>query len=275
MIQLDKNQFHLIKEPLSKVSINTLFAQSVVEHCIDGIVYVDKAIDPKTFYVIHPYGLSLLFGDHDNKTFNRTFKQYALNINKSRDKNEWMQAYPTQWNAVLKELFLHNSIASSENINNSTTAIEVNTRLNFRFNKEHYLAHRKNIKGHNLKIERTDRKVFNDMKGSVIPAYFWNDADHFFGDGIGFSLFQDGILASTAYSAFIHDMQLEIGIETIEAFRGKGYAYLSCSALIDYCIENGFEPIWSCRLENIGSYILAQKLGFEVTNEMPFYTLCK
>lgn len=275
MILLDKNQFHLLREPLSKVSINHLFARSVIEHCIEGTVYVDDTINPKTFYVIHPYGMSLLFGDHTNINFNQLFKQYALNINKSRTNYEWMQVYPTQWNGVLMDLFGNNCIAVSENKNKSTTAIEINTRLNFRFNKEHYLAQRKNFMGSGVRIERTDRKSFTEMKGSVIPSYFWNDADDFVKQGIGFSLYDDGILASTAYSAFIHDKQLEIGIETIHAFRGKGYASLSCSALIDYCIQNAFEPIWACRLENIGSYALAQKLGFEVTLELPFYKLSK
>jgi hypothetical protein len=31
-------------------------------------------------------------------------------------------------------------------------------------------------------------------------------------------------LAATAYSAFIHDNKLELGIRTIPDFRGKGFA---------------------------------------------------
>jgi len=111
------------------------------------------------------------------------------------------------------------------------------------------------------------------MKGSVAPSSFWDSADDFFENGIGFSLFYENKLASTAFSAFIHDDKLEIGIETIEAFRGKGFVKYVCSSLIDYCLENGYEPIWSCRKENINSYKLAQKLGFEPIKEIPFYRL--
>lgn len=35
------------------------------------------------------------------------------------------------------------------------------------------------------------------------------------------------------------------------------------------------EPIWSCRLENTGSYKLAQKIGFLPTAEIPYYRLSK
>lgn len=31
----------------------------------------------------------------------------------------------------------------------------------------------------------------------------------------------------------IHDYQLELGIETVEGFRGKGFAQHTCSTLID------------------------------------------
>lgn len=34
-------------------------------------------------------------------------------------------------------------------------------------------------------------------------------------------------------------------------------------AMIEYCLENGFKPIWGCRKDNLASLRLAQKLGFE------------
>jgi RimJ/RimL family protein N-acetyltransferase len=68
---------------------------------------------------------------------------------------------------------------------------------------------------------------------------------------------------------------LEIGIETAEEFRRKGFAEIVCEAIIEYCIANKYEPVWSCRLENSGSYILAQKMGFEPIYKIPYYRLSK
>jgi RimJ/RimL family protein N-acetyltransferase len=78
---------------------------------------------------------------------------------------------------------------------------------------------------------------------------------------------------SMAYSAYITHNQLELGIETSENHRGKGLALHTCSALIDYCLKYQYEPVWSCRFENAGSYRLAQKLGFEPVLTLPYYRL--
>jgi RimJ/RimL family protein N-acetyltransferase len=129
------------------------------------------------------------------------------------------------------------------------------------------------MKDPDCQILRTSGQFFEEMKGTVVPASFWKSPDHFIEKGIGFSLFYKGELASTAYSAFILDKQLELGIETREKFRGKGYAYFACSALLDYCVDNDFEPVWACKLENTQSYRLAQKLGFDRVAGIPYYRL--
>lgn len=273
---LEKQHYSKLVEPLQKVAFNNLFARSVVEHKIPGKVFVDDPGNPKTYYVIHPYGMSLLFGDSANETFNTSFRNYALNYNHERNKHEWMQASPGNWHNVLNELFKNELVKSADNTTRQETGIvELNTRVNFKFNRDNYQALRKTNTDPEIKIIRTDSRIFRDMKGSVVPAYFWKSEDDFMKNGIGFSLLYKGKLASTAYSSFIHDDKLELGIETVEEFRGRGFAAYPCSALLDYCIENNYEPIWACRLENTGSYKLAQKAGFIPSLEQPYYRLSK
>jgi RimJ/RimL family protein N-acetyltransferase len=111
------------------------------------------------------------------------------------------------------------------------------------------------------------------MEGGVVPSRFWDSEDDFFRNGLAYALFYKGELASMAFSSYWFDDQFELGIETKDKFRGKGFAELVCSALIDYCISHDYEPIWACRLENSGSYKLAQKLGFKPGIEIPYYRL--
>lgn len=272
----DKKFYGRVTNPLKQVRINNLFARSVIEKKISGQVFVDNFEYPKTFYVVHPYGMSLLFGDSQNIEFNNKFLDYSLNTNKIREKYEWMQAYPGDWDKVLSELYNNRMIKAAENKENKEVGIiELNTRINFLFNREKYIANKKLILPQTCAIMQTDKKIYEEMTGSVIPSYFWDTADDFIKNGIGFSLLCNKKLAATAYSAFIHDNKLELGIETIPEFRGKGFAQLVCSALIDYCIEKNFEPVWACRLENTGSFRLAEKLGFEVYREIPYYRLSK
>ena len=276
MILLERSKYDRVLEPLMEVTINNLFARAVVEKKVRGIVYVDKTENPGTFYIVHPYGMSLLFGKTDNDDFNSRFIDYALNAYRIRDKYEWLQAFPESWNHKISVLFGDNLIKSKDNPGNYIrNKIEENTRVNFKFNKKKYFDFRNKTRSNDFKILRTDKKMFENMEGSVIPRYFWDDAETFSSQGIGFSLIYNGKLASTAYSAFIFGNKLELGIETDKSFRGKGFAQYTCSLLIDYCLDNNFEPIWSCRLENTGSYKLAQKLGFESTITVPFYRLIK
>jgi len=273
---LEKEHYTKLTQPFKKVTINNLFARSVIEHKVSGKIFVDNPDIPKTYYVVHPYGMTLLFGESNNVEFNNSFRNYALNINHVRDKHEWMQAFPNNWDNVLNELFNDCFIKSAENKTKKETGIiELNTRVNFKFSHDKYLNLKKTNLAPEIKIVRTDRQIFRDMKGSVVPFYFWDGEDDFLKNGVGFSLFYNGKLASTAYSSYIHEDKFELGIETVEEFRGKGFAEHTCSAIIDYCIENNYEPIWSCRLENIGSYKLAQKIGFIPSAEIPYYRLSK
>lgn len=274
MILLDKSKYDAIIEPLREVTINHLFARSVLENKVNGVVFVDNMERPGTFYISHPYGMSLLFGETENADFNSSFLDYALNTFRIRDRYEWLQAYPDSWNNKISSLFGNKMIKSNDTIGNANNKmIEEHTRVNFKFNKEKYLDFKNQYRDKDYTIIRTDKEMYENINGSVIPKYFWRDAEQFYHSGVGFSLIFENKIASTAYSAFIHDDQLELGIETVEDFRGKGFAINTCSALIDYCLEKNYEPVWACRLENTGSYNLAQKLGFEPTFYIPFYRL--
>jgi RimJ/RimL family protein N-acetyltransferase len=275
MILLDKSQYYKVSEPLGYiVTINKLFARSVVEKHVTGAIYVDRSDEPGTFYVVHPYGMSLLFGDTEHDDFNLQLVNYILNTSKVRSKAEWLQAFPGSWNNKLTVLLGVNLISSKGHpTNNLNIKVEENTRVNFKFNLDKYRKFKQdNITGA-FEVLRTDARMFENMQGSVVPMYFWENANAFLKNGVGFSIIREGKPVSTAYSAYMHDNQLELGIETLESYRGKGLALYTCSALIDYCLKNNYEPVWSCRLENIGSYKLSQKLGFEPTVTLPYYRL--
>ena len=273
MILLDRKNFYKVIEPLQSVTINNLFARSVVENKVSGKIFVDNIDNPKTFYVIHPYGMTYLFGNWTNPVFNEQLKEYALNINHIRDNYEWMQVFPNEWNDTLTKLF-GNKLVRSEDNTEETGMIELYTRVNFKFNYEKYFKREKPALL-SVEIKRTDENVYDTMPGTVVPKYFWDSKEDFLRNGIGFSLFYNSELASTAYASFIHDDKLELGIETVEKFRKMGLAEIVCCTLIDYCIENNYEPVWACRFENTGSLKLAEKIGFEIIAKTPYYRLSK
>jgi RimJ/RimL family protein N-acetyltransferase len=276
MIRISPEGYCILQEDLAGVTFNCFFARSVIERHVNGTVFVDNEDKPKNAYILHPYGMALLIGDGKNDEFKTSLIGYMLNLRKERKRDEWLQVFSDSWHKTIMAALNARLLSAEDNVNhNYSDLIEVNTRVNFKFNETRYRETLHNQFGEHIIVKRLDKETTNSMYGSVVPLNFWNNEDDFLKKGIGFSAFINGEQASTAYSAFVHDRSLEIGIETVQKYRGFGYAKLACSSLIDYCINNNFEPIWSCRLENIGSYKLAISLGFEPTLKLPYYRLCK
>ena len=274
MILLAPDRYSVLEKQIKEVQRNVLFARSVIEKHVSGAIYVDNTTESRTALIAHPYGMLLLMGDSNNIEFNDRFKSYAFNTAKIRAKHEWLITSSPEWDNVLNDMFGSSLIKASENSGKEANGkIELNGRLNFSFNVQKYAQFEKRtIPEHDL-IVKTDTILFEQMTGSVIPQKFWDSAKDFEANGRGFTLLHKGEIAATAFSAFVHENLLEIGIETVEKYRGNGYAALICCRLIDDCIERGFLPVWSCRSENTASVQLAEKLGFETTLSFPFYRL--
>lgn len=275
MIEFPVSQYGTLIKQLEGVTINKLFALSVLEHHVHGEVWVDSLVNPSTCYIRHPYGMSLLFGKTTNHLFNQHLKVYLQNKAGKRRKVEWLQVFPlNEWTDVLQNLLGDALDEHPQDGCIDERKILCYQRLNFQFSQERYDAQKPKYFISGCRIEKTSKELFERMNGSVVPKYFWNSVEDFEVKGIGFSAMNsEQELLATAFSSFIIGNQLELGIETHENHRGKGYAYAVSACLIDFCLEHAFEPVWACSSINMGSRKLAEKLGFHVVKEIPYYKL--
>jgi GNAT superfamily N-acetyltransferase len=62
---------------------------------------------------------------------------------------------------------------------------------------------------------------------------------------------------------FMSDCIQEIGITTLEEYRGKGYARMVCISMIKELLQKNICPMWSTGIGNIVSDKLAHSIGFE------------
>ncbi len=258
MIALAKHEFEKILIKVREVEFNTYFAQSVIVGHAKGTIYVNNKNNPTAVYIVSDYGMSLLFGDCSDTVFNQALLDYFAGKDGRKEKAGWVQAYPRAWDGVLKPLVEQGVIVQY-------------SRVNFSFDKNIFKDCILKPSIDSFTIVKTPVELFSDMNGLVVPKYFWQNRYLFEKYCVSFTLMYQGKPVSTAFTAYRHNDILEIGIETEENFRGKGFASMVCAALINYCLENGLEPMWSCRLENTGSLNLAQKLGFVPTLIMPYY----
>lgn len=109
--------------------------------------------------------------------------------------------------------------------------------------------------------ELLESPVNTDLIKETITQY-WDSLDEFYLHGIGYCCLEDNTAVSLGYTSFISDSFYEIGIETLECYRKKGYAYIASRTVLDEVLSRGKEPFWECSADNIASAKTAEKHGF-------------
>lgn len=263
--ELGKAEYRRLVEPLRALAMNTLFARAVVEQDAPGRVFAYPAESPSVVYVLHSYGMSLLYGDTGIPEVNDRLLAQIVSTHRTAD--EWLQVSPDTWAARLARISV--PVPCSDQ---PAPVVEQYTRVNFRFSPSAYRVRRPGFSDAAHRVARAGHAAFA-MPGSVVPRVFFRDVENFLSAGTGFAVVIDDEPVSLAFSSFVTSSQLEIGIETLDRYRGRGLATLACAALIDDCLARGLEPVWACRRENTASYRLAETLGFEPVRYLPYFRL--
>jgi GNAT superfamily N-acetyltransferase len=281
MTRLEPSGYPPVATLLRDLPINSFFARAVVEGDVGGRVYVDDPQSPRACYVAHPYGMSLLFGDPAGQNFLGALGRHIVGESADRSMIEWLQVYPDHWSTVLEELLGPRLVPPAAD---GTSAVDLSavaegtviqdTRINFLFDPARYSRLRDSlVLPAECAIIDDAAFIYSSMRGSVVPSIFWETAGEFHERGAAFGVTYRGELASAAFASFVVDHYLELGIETVEPFRGRGLALHACSALLEFCLRRHLEPVWACRLGNVASYHLAMRLGFEPVRRLPYYRL--
>lgn len=270
MIELRPEDFQTLLPSVRGMAINHLFARSVLERQVDGRVFVDREARTRLCHVVHPYGMTLLFGDAECAD-PQALKAHLEECRRCAH-DLWMQVTPEALALGIDELL--GCAAAPAGQAPLGPEVQRYTRANFRFDPARYAERRAQLSPRTgVKLRPMTARDFALPDISVSPQEFWRDADQFFAHGGGWCVEHGGEPASMAFCSFRFDRQLEIGVETRAGFRKQGYAYYAASALVEQCLAQGLEPVWACRKENAASYNLALALGFEPTFEIAYYRL--
>jgi GNAT superfamily N-acetyltransferase len=275
MTPLPEERYGEAAPALREVAVNHLFARSVVERHVRGRVCVDDETEPRSFHVLHPYGMSLLFGEVGDGFLRDGLVPYLTGADGRREKTEWLQVFPPALEARIDEALGDRLATAGPGRDPSPPPAPVvkHRRVNFAFDPGRYRRFRRSIDLGALSFAAVDEDLFEVVDGSVVPRRFWDDAAGFRSRGVGFALLAEGEAASVAFSSFRHDPLVELGMETRPRWRRKGLAAAVTAKLIDHCLEKGLEPVWACRLGNEGSFRLAVRLGFQPGAVLPYYEL--
>jgi RimJ/RimL family protein N-acetyltransferase len=109
-----------------------------------------------------------------------------------------------------------------------------------------------------------DRSLWRDML-----LAFCGSAEGFLRHGFGISLCRGGEVLAEGYAPLLGRSTMEIGVMTVEAHRGNGYATRVAAHVIDRCLRRGFSVAWSCETDNPASAVIARRLGFQKERTYP------
>ena len=99
---------------------------------------------------------------------------------------------------------------------------------------------------------------------------FFGTAERALESGFGFCLVKDQQLLSEAFAAASSLGMIEIGTETGEGFRRRGYATICCAHLIRACEARGYKTYWNCAKDNPASAALARSMGYKTEMEFRY-----
>ena len=99
----------------------------------------------------------------------------------------------------------------------------------------------------------------------------WPAMADFLRAGFGFCAHDADTIVCWCTAEYVSDGRCGIGIETVAACRGRGFATLTASAFAECCAERNVVPHWDAWSDNLPSVAVAEKLGFRKIESYPVF----
>ena len=270
VFKMDKNKYELILRSFD-IDKCTLAIKSVLLNHSPGDVYVDSVISPKTAFIWNNEHNFFILGDLDNKEYNEQlskviyesiFKRakqkdnlldfyirFFLNNLSDKGKYEEMISVLFKENPVMIKKYRYYMLDLSEYEFKKRVDIPLDSGISIEFIDSSFL-------------KRTHLNNYDQIIGMINEN--WISEEVFLNNGFGFCLVKDDSIISWCISDYNIDKQCEIGVETDDVYRRKGYATIVVTEVLNYCKQRGLKKVgWHCMDSNVGSYKLAEKVGFK------------
>ena len=244
--------YRKVKHLVEQISVEKVYPLSLMEGLQNGEIYVDNDENPTAVLIWHYCGFAHIVGECSEEFIGETIK---------------MMKNPPDGHSGRMVLQAENDIRLV-GLMQKDPMVRRHERYVFRF-----IGEKNNIP---LEMESKLKKVSSDnyerMTGRIVPTFSWGSSEEFLKNGFGYCLIEDERMAACAFSSGISNDYVDIGVETAEECRGKGYGRIVVSAMVNETLRRGKTPVWGCDTRNEASMRLACSVGFEIVGTHEWYT---
>ena len=245
--------YRKINNLLEHIRIEKVYPLSILEGIQKGEIFVDDDEIPTVALIWHYCGFANILGAYDERFIEETMKM----MQDPPEGHSGRMALQAENDCRLKDMIL------------KTPKVVGYERFIFEFTGEKDIVTQ--TQGTGLKEITADN--YELMRGRIVPTFSWENKEEFIKNGFGYCLIRDGQMLACAFASGISKDYVDIGVETAEECRGKGYGKIVSAAMVKETLRRGKIPVWDCDTRNEASMKLACSVGFEIAGTHPWYTI--
>jgi GNAT superfamily N-acetyltransferase len=266
IFRLDADEYGKIS-PIFKGLDYNLQIRLVIEGKTPGQVFVDDDSNPTTAFIWDESSKFFLAGHEGNGEFNTALNSLITEeiYPEAIRRKIWgfvLHFYPETWENKIETVLKNKRPMKDYRRYYTLNRVKVDWKKKIR-------PASSVVRVDDKFLSRTRLKNIDKVTSEI--KKMWGSIDNFIMNGFGFCLLQGETIACWCLSEFNSGKRCEIGIETDEEHRKRGYATLTASAFLDHCVSNNISPGWHCWESNLSSIRLAEKIGFENPLKYPVY----
>lgn len=238
MKKLDLTQYGSAKEHINCMKYGGVYPLSIAENIQRGDIYTDGS----SFLFHHLCGFAHIFGCCDDKFINEVYNDFY-----------------SERSASIRRFILFTESESVKGFFEEKDRATIEKRFFFEYNRS-----KADVPAlpDNIRLVETDCKLLDKIQGRITPRFSWDNNNDFRRYGKCICAVDGDKPAAWAFSAAVSSQEIDIGVETDEAYRHMGLGAAVAWEMAQYVISTGKRPVWACHSENTASMKLAEKIGF-------------
>lgn len=258
MIELKTNEYNKIDSLIAHKENEFIFVfvQSIIDNNQPGKIFVNNIDNPTAGLVASRGGKYYLFGDEEDRSFNRLLLDFLANSDNHANfydlyfsSNTWLPIIKAPLNDNVVELSRSHYILS-----NTTTSPDNHATQSGEF-----------------LLKNLNEQLYSRYVNEIDDSYslLWDSSEMYLERAFGYCYLNESSFVSACNTFYIGGGYIEPDIITISDYRKQGLAFALCQEFIKHSRQRKLIPYWDCDSGNIASNLLALKLGFNKVGEVP------